>query len=212
MWTGCCLVFFLLRLLKGVIKRTDDPATGVLAVEAQLEVASELRERLARAHPGRFFVIPAALAGEEHVGFRSFHMYNNGGVSSSLAEAAANHSWAAAGEGGRIGQGVEFVPVLTLGRLLGAVPPDVAIPLLKTDTQGFDLSVIQSADRAALRRVDRLMVEVYENSTYYNLPDGVVNDLSAWVPHMQRMGFALTSHPNWSGGEGDALFDRIGEP
>ncbi|GAB0494500.1 hypothetical protein MMPV_005794 [Pyropia vietnamensis] len=190
----------------------DDPSTGVLAVEAQLHVASDLRERVARAHPDRFFVISAALAGEAHVGFQSFHMYNNGGVSSSLASATANQSWAEAGSGARIGRGVEFVPVLTLGRLLKAIPPHVTIPLLKTDTQGFDFTIIKSADRAALRRVDRVMAEVYQNSTYYNLPDGVVNDLSEWVPHMERMGFQLTVPPHWNSGEGDAHFDRIGDP
>lgn len=113
----------------------DDPAAGVLAVEAQLEVASVLRERFARAHADRFFVISAALAGEQHVGFRSLNMYNHKGQSSSLAVAKADRPWSADGKETRIGRGVEFVPVLSLGRLLHAIPADISIPLLKTDTQ-----------------------------------------------------------------------------
>lgn len=113
----------------------DDSAAGVLAVEAQLEVASALRERLARAHPDRFFIISAALAGEDQVGFRALNVYNHGGESSSLAVAKADRPWSAKGNETRIGRGVEFVPVLTLGRLLSAIPADLSIPLLKTDTQ-----------------------------------------------------------------------------
>lgn len=104
-------------------------------MEAQLEVASVLRERFARAHADRFFVISAALAGEQHVGFRSLNMYNHKGQSSSLAVAKADRPWSADGKETRIGRGVEFVPVLSLGRLLHAIPADISIPLLKTDTQ-----------------------------------------------------------------------------
>lgn len=278
----------------------DDPAAGVLAVEAQLGVAAALRRRLGGAHPRRFFVIAAALAGEPHVGFRSLHVYNRRGESSSLAVAQRGRPWAAVGADRRPGGGVEFVPVLTLGRLLRAIPPSVAIPLLKIDTQvggrgvrwagvgwggvgwggvgrwgwalwrnrvggwdehwgggltrlrlpgcpflscmlypsaatrfgtgspspasapvpllpptfpqGFDLAIIKSADRSALRRVDRVMAEVYEDNKNYHLPDGVVNDLHAWVPHMARMGFALVNVSRPGGGEGDAFFDRIGDP
>lgn len=190
----------------------DDPTAGVLAVEAQLGVAAALRRRLGRAHPHRFFVIAAALAGEPHVGFRSLHVYNRGGESSSLAAARPDRPWAAVGADRRLGGGVEFVPVLTLGRLLRAIPAGVAIPLLKIDAQGFDLTIIKSADRSALRRVDRVMAEVYENNKNYQLPDGVVNDLHAWVPHMARMGFALVNVSLPGGGEGDAFFDRVGDP
>jgi len=111
-----------------------DPSTSVLAVEAQLAVAARLRDAHARRHPDRFYVIPAALAGEAGVGFGSVSVYNTDGPSSSLAVTAGAAQFApapaAGGRGsGAIGRGVEVVPVLTLPRLLAAVPPRVAIPL-----------------------------------------------------------------------------------
>jgi len=192
-----------------------DPSTGVLAVEAQLAIAARLRDSHARRYPDRFFVIPAALAGEGGVGFGSLSVYNKDGQSSSLAVTADTAKFAAArsgGTSGAIGRGVEFVPVLTLPRLLAAVPPRVAIPLLKTDTQGFDFAVVAAADRATLRRVHTVVAEVYRRAGDYVLPAGVSNDLHAdWVPHMRAMGYRLLNVTGL-GGEGDATFERIGEP
>lgn len=191
-----------------------DKDVAVLAVEAQLEVASHLREQVARRYPDRFFVIPAALAGEEAIGFGSLGVHNKKGQSSSLAPVTAPKKWAAADSGeDRIGRGVEFVPILSLGRLLGAVPAGVDIPLLKTDTQGFDYSVITSASRPTLRRVRTVVAEVYRKGhSAYDLPPGVSNDLDRdWVPHMTRMGYRLVN-TSGQGSETDATFERLGPP
>lgn len=190
-----------------------DAATAVLAVEAQLEIASHLRERVARRYPDRFFVIPAALAGDAQAGVASLRVYNKAGQSASLAAVRDAAKWAAADAGeDRIGRGVEFVPVLSLERLLAAVPPHVDIPLLKTDTQGFDFTVIRSASRPALRRVARVMAEVYRGQGTYALPEGVSNDLEQdWIPHMRRMGYRLVNTSS-EAQESDAIFERVGRP
>lgn len=188
-----------------------EPATAVLAVEAQLEIASRLRETVARRHHDRFFVIPAALAGEARTGFASLRMYNKAGQSGRLAANRETAKWAAADAGlDRIGRGIEFVPVLSLKRLLSAVLRDVEIPLLKTDTQGYDFTVIRSASRTALRRVGRVMAEMYRGQGPYALPEGVSNDLDRdWIPHMRAMGYRLVSTSSEQR-ESDTIFERVG--
>lgn len=192
------------------LKPPADPETAVLCVEAQLEVASMLREKYARQYPDRFWVIPAAMAGERQAGFGSFRMYNKHGASGSLATIHDADAWAARDRGlDRIGRGVEYVPVLSLARLLAAVPPSVDIPLLVTDTQGFDFSVIASAG-PLLRRVKQVVSETYRGNTTYALPAGVSNNLDAdWIPYMAKMGYQLTKEKQGWRHEVDAWFDRI---
>lgn len=74
------------------------------------------------------------------------------------------------------------------------------------------MTIIKSADRSTLRRVDRVLAEVYGVNRNYDLPDGVVNGLDAWVPHMERMGFVFVNESNPGPGESDALFARVGDP
>lgn len=100
---------------------------------------------------------------------------------------------------------------MSFGATLRGVWPPSFRPHLSTISQGFDFAIIKSADRAALRRVDRVLAEVYGINKKYELPDGVVNGLDAWVPHMERMGFMLVNESNPGGGESDALFERVGD-
>jgi len=198
--------------LSPILPPADDPATAVLAVEAQLGVAATLASREGVAYPGRFFVIPAALAGGAAAGgFATFRHYNDDGQSSSLSPARDAADWAAkdARRNRTVGV-VSHVPVLSLARLLDALPPSVTVPLLKTDAQGWDLSIIQSAGRS-LRRAERIMAEVFRGDILYDLPPGVTNDLDkGWVPYMRSLNYTLAKAG--PGKYTDAVFERVGEP
>lgn len=124
---------------------------------------------------------------------------------------AARWAGADAGVDG-IGRVIECMPVLSLERLLVAVPRGVNIPLLKTDTQGCDFAVIRGASWPAVRRFARVIAEVYPERGAYALPEGVFNDLERdWIPRMRRMGYRLVRTSS-KGQESVAIFERVGRP
>lgn len=192
--------------------------TAVLAVEANIGVANELREKHQKGQfPSRFFVINCAIAGNPLAGgFQTFRFFNRAGQSSSLAPikrkdgnlpkfATFDPNEDQYGPGPA---GVDFVPVLSLENLLSAIPEHLEIPFLKIDTQGFDLAVVKSASRSKLRRVSKIMTETYlpSSSTY----EGVTNELIRdWIPHMRTMGYKLSNPTTRTRGEYDAVWERI---
>lgn len=201
----------------GLSLKEEDKDLGVLLVEANLGIANMLRETRQKKHPGRIFVINCAVAGAPLAGsFHSFHSFNKDGLSSSLAQPARSKmgdlpSWATGpavnityGPGAG---GVDFVPVLSLDSLLDAIPNRIEISFLKTDTQGFDFKVVQSAKRTKLRRIKMLMTETYMDKALYV---DVQNDLETdWIPHMRKMGFSLDNPPSAKKTEHDAIWSRI---
>ncbi|KAK1863154.1 hypothetical protein I4F81_005716 [Pyropia yezoensis] len=186
---------------------------AVLAVEAQPAVAAELTRTVAPRFPGRFFVIAAALAGEAAAGFTSLRVYNELGMSSSLAPARDAAKWAALdAAAGRPVTPFVHTPVLSLRALLDALPPDVDVPVLQTDAQGYDFVIVRGAG-GSLRRARRVRAEVFRGNpegVLYHLPAGVSNDFDHdWVPYMAAAGYRLVEAPRdkaW----GDATWERVG--
>lgn len=83
---------------------------------------------------------------------------------------------------------VRKVPVLRLEDVLAAVPEDLEIEYLKTDVQGVDLQVIQSAGEQ-LRRVRRVRVEVINAPYYAHLGGHKPMPEQEMVAYMRSMGF-----------------------
>lgn len=194
---------------------------AVLAVEANIGIANHLREKFQKRHVSRFFVINCAIAGAPMAGHIStFHHYNKGGMSSSLAEVRTNSRGEVPGFADRSKHdpsdsfgpghsGLDYVPVLSLETLLNSVPPNIDISFLKTDTQGFDFAVIKSASRKSLRRVKKIMTETYltgiERTRYRNVDNDLKKD---WIPYMEEMGFDLSNPTNKENMEYDAIWIR----
>lgn len=190
-----------------ILPPKGDLSVAVLALEANLGIANYLREtHQKRLHVNRFFVLNCAVSGPPLAGsIAPFHYYNSAGASSSLSEARdeamGRQRWTnrtAFNPSDKYGPGpsaVDFVPVLSLDSVLSAIPHNISINLLKTDTQGHDLSVIRSAGRQQLRRVKHLVTETYLKGASHSKYKGVQNDLDDWIPHMRDMGFKLINPP-----------------
>lgn len=205
--------------LNPILPPKEDDSVAVLAVEANIGIASHLREKYQKVDfPHRFFVLPCAMAGADRAGSVStFHFYNVVGVSSSLsragkgAEAAdwTNHTkFDPTSKYGPGPAAMDYVPVLSLEALLRAVPTDIHIPYLKIDTQGFDFNVIKGASLSQLRRIRRIMSETYLlriGARRYEINE---NDLKDWIPYMRKAGYVLTNPPpEGKGGEYDAIWE-----
>lgn len=205
-----------------IVPPENDKSVAVLVVEPNIGVAHYLREEYQKKrYVSRFFVINAAIAGPPHTGrFLTFNHYNVDGASSSLSSAledargrpqsfANRKSFDPSAHYGPGPAGVDFVPVLPLEALLRAVPSDVDIPYLKTDTQGFDLEVVKSASVKSLRRVGKIMSETYlpgiAKVRYRNVRNELGRD---WIPYMKKVGFGLTNPTNREMDEYDAVWVR----
>ena len=141
----------------------------------------------------RLLALPVAIYLER--GTMDFHV-NADDATSSLAPSA---------KGTRLDSKIKTVetrtvPVLRLEDVLAAIPPEVAIPYLKTDVQGVDLEVLQSAGEQ-LRRVGRVRAEIM-NAPYYGKVAGRAAGTEAeMLAFMTSMGFKLL-------GEHDVQRDR----
>lgn len=203
----------------------NDPTTAVIAVEPNVAIAHHMRETLQKGrHPGNFFVVNAAVSGFPLAGrIATFHHYNSRGVSSSLARVkkdakgkepsfASRKTHNPSDRYGPGSAGVDFVPVISLESVLGAVSKDVVIDMLKTDAQGFDLEIIKSASRETLRRVGKIRSETYLAGVAEKRYDGVKNELVRdWIPYMNNVGFRLTNPTKRIGSEYDAVWVRMNE-
>ena len=85
---------------------------------------------------------------------------------------------------------VRKVPVIRLEEVLNAVPADIAIAYVKTDVQGVDLQVLQSAGES-LRRAERVRAEVTNLETYKKLDGKGMATENEMKAHLQKMGFEL---------------------
>jgi len=203
----------------------EESYTAVVAVEPVMQTAMRINRTLGGGGGGgggggdegsRVHVVCAAIS--DAAGFASMETFNSG-ASSSLSEPEPGRWWALPGSEHRT-HGMPrfaFVPVLTLEMLLAAVPAAIDIALLKTDMQGHDFRAVAAARRAALRRVRRLMTEVYcgDFREYVGAANALERD---WLPHMRSMGFALdaaaaAAPPCSPGhvGEADATWVRVEE-
>lgn len=85
---------------------------------------------------------------------------------------------------------VRKVPVIRLEDVLNAVPEGIAIAYVKTDVQGVDLQVLQSAGES-LRRVERVRSEVTNLGAYKKLDGKGMASESEMKTYLQKMGFDL---------------------
>lgn len=171
-----------------------DQSVAVLAVEANAHLSNRMAS-----HP-RLFVMYCAIS--EFAGVQMFNVYNNLGLSSSLAkttEAAIAHT------NERVTR--LPVPVLPLWVIIDAIPAHIEIDYLKTDLQGFDAAALHSGLRK-IRRVKRIMCECYSDG--YTGYEGVKNNCERDIaPMLKRVGFNLDRITNGYKGERDAHFTRI---
>ena len=85
---------------------------------------------------------------------------------------------------------VRKVPVIRLEDVLDAVPEGIAIAYVKTDVQGVDLQVLQSAGES-LRRVERVRSEVTNLGAYKKLDGKGMASENEMKAYLQKMGFDL---------------------
>jgi FkbM family methyltransferase len=132
----------------------------------------------------RLLGIPAAIYLER--GTMDFHVNANDGTSSLAASAE--------GTGMDVLRTVEVrkVPVLRLEDVLEAIPDDLVIEYLKTDTQGADLQVLQSAGEQ-LRRVRRVRAEIINRRLYDGIAGQPAGNEKEFVDFMSSMGFRFVS-------------------
>ena len=85
---------------------------------------------------------------------------------------------------------VRKVPVVKLEDILNAVPPGIAIAYVKTDVQGVDLQVLQSAGES-LRRVERVKSEITNLGAYKKLDGQGMATENEMKTYLHKMGFDL---------------------
>jgi len=145
----------------------------------------------------RLVGLPVAIFLER--GFMDFHV-NAADVTSSLAAGKPGSSAAL------LTRTVEVrrVPVLRLEDVLAALPDSVDIAYLKTDVQGVDLQVLQSAGER-LRRVYRVRAEVIREALYESVGGSRPGTEEEMAAHMEGLGFRPTHDQRT--GRRDAWFD-----
>lgn len=126
----------------------------------------------------RLIGLPVALYLER--GFMDFHV-NSEDVTSSLARRDP-------GAGSIRTVEVRSVPVLRLEDVLDALPTELDVVYLKTDVQGVDLQVLQSAGEK-LRRVYRVRAEVINAPTYEPIGAQRPSGEAEMLAYMKRLGF-----------------------
>ena len=132
-----------------------DPSVSVVVFEPLPHVAAQIEE-VARRH-----VVAAAVS--DRSGLSVMTMYNDHGLSSSLADVSYRDArW----NSGRDTDGKRvIVPCVALQDVLAAIPAAVRIWVLKTDMQGLDFRAVQSAGRL-IRRVPYLVTEVSHDNVH----------------------------------------------
>lgn len=165
---------------------SPDENTWTIAVEPLLSVVAQIP-----AHP-RLIVIPAAIS--DTVGFQPFYSYNKNGVSSSLSPAMDSNAYWAQADLLKGMQPLSIVPVLTLKHLIDAIPSEITIEYLKTDTQGHDYACLASAGREALARVHFIHHEAYcwYHQSYAGPPNSLQVDIA---PLFLEGAYAGLFHP-----------------
>jgi FkbM family methyltransferase len=85
---------------------------------------------------------------------------------------------------------VRKVPVIRLEDVLNAVPDGVEIAYVKTDVQGVDLQVLQSAGES-LRRVERIRSEITNLPAYRKLEGQGMATETEMKTYLRKVGFDL---------------------
>lgn len=159
--------------LKVTSRYLREPDVGIVAVEPMREPWATWPNR------PRIIGVPAAIDLEP--GMLEFNV-NAADVTSSLLETAPDATLSS--------DTIEVrrVPGVTLEDVLARIPPDMEIPLLKTDTQGTDLAVLMSAGDQ-LRRVHEVLTEIVFDPSYEREGPGTMSTEREFDDFMKSMGF-----------------------
>ena len=155
------------------------PDVAVIAIEPLKEAWSRWPDS------DRVIGIPAAIYLER--GSMDFHV-NALDDTSSLLESTGDDRT------GALTKTVEVrkVPVIRLEDVLDAVPDGIPIAYVKTDVQGVDLQVLQSAGES-LRRVERVRSEVTNLGAYKKLDGKGMATENEMKAYLEKMGFELVA-------------------
>jgi FkbM family methyltransferase len=150
----------------------NDKSVMVIGFEPNLELIRRITPH------ERVYIVPAAVGNFE--GVAAFHLSNNDGSSSSLAQF---HDHAAKLNSGKS----SYVPVVRLDSILQQIPDHIKVDKIKIDAQGFDLEVIKSAG-SQLHRFKSIIGEVVVNEdlAYYKDVD---NSRKSWLAFMGKNGY-----------------------
>jgi len=181
----------------------DDDAYAVIAVEPVLKTAARIPSAK------NLFVIVCAIADVPR--FQTMHLYNAGGLSSSLSRMKNEGVWfkqyndVDPRKGFSAKKNPDFeeakktyqppfviVPVMSLRMLLNSIPSRIEITSMHTDMQGYDFLAVRSAGKT-IRRIKSLQTEVTTKGTgsYRDVNNSMIDD---WVPWMRTMGYNLTKY------------------
>ncbi len=129
----------------------------------------------------RLIALPVAISLER--GFMDFNVNSDNATSSLLPSVEGNSA-----EKYTRTVRVDKVPVLRLEDVLERIPPDVEVEFLKTDVQGHDLQVLQSAGDQ-LRRVEKVQTEIINEKIYEGEGALRPGTEAEFVAHMESKGF-----------------------
>lgn len=171
------------------------PDLGLIAIEPLAECWDKWP-----ASP-RLIGIPVAVYLDR--GTMDFHV-NADDVTSSLAESVPGSSVAG------LTRTIEVrrVPVLRLEDVLRAIPANLPVTYLKTDVQGVDLQVLQSAGQL-LRRAYRVRAEVISEAIYRGIGGAAATTDAQMTAFMSANGFRLSDEEDTSRGWGDRVFQNV---
>lgn len=173
----------MLETTSWVLEQTGDrPTIGLIAIEPQEQCWAKWPDR------ARLISLPVAIFTER--GTMDFHV-NAADVTSSLATSKTGTELDAQ----LTTVEVRKVPVLRLEDVLAAIPPEIEIDYLKSDVQGADLQVLQSAGEQ-LRRVRRVKVEVVNAPYYTDVPGHKAGTEAEIVEYMEKTGFLFAGDCN----------------
>jgi len=172
-----------------IIPRTvDGPCAVTIAFEPVVP-------ELIPAHP-QVFVVPAAVS--DRASLATMYSLNNNGVSSSLSQPAEASFW----NTGNKNHGIRIVPVVSMKDVIAAIPPNITISFLQTDTQGHDFNLIKSSIQEIRERgIEFLKTEVWTHNIISY--EGVDNDICLlWIDFMAENGYNLmgmnSAHRIWT--------------
>lgn len=133
-------------------------------------------------------------------GVMDFHVNRIDQASSLLEEA----------EGSQYTKTVEIrkVPVIRLEDVINAIPARYSVSYVKTDVQGVDLQVLQSAGMG-LRRAERVRAEIIHRPEYKKLNGQGMSTDKEMAAYMEGQGFLLENETSMVPGFLDANFVNI---
>lgn len=204
--TACVLAVFLLGLLDKLPASATDCVINIgsnidpiIATPPTISIAFEpIVHHMIKAQPN-LFVVPAAVSDADGLEMMTVSGRSSvmPGTTSSLASLDTTkktmHSYRSKLGLQKAGGAVKVVPVLSMRRVLNALPRNLTLAYLRTDMQGFDAVALRSAGQQLLRAEFLAGEFNYQGFSAYT---GMTNDLCTMVVDMNKLGFELVGVVN----------------